>query len=376
MADYLAPINSKLDADQVLRRAYDEPNNRLRVDAQVTATIGTINVVIDAASGDNIKISDGVDTLDINPDGSINVKTTINHTTSSTRLGDGTNLITSTAAGLKQGLDVNVINQTNGSTIITDGTDNLNVNPDGSINVIITGGSTTSINYTSIYNFNEINSVTSNSLTLLQTYTVPVGKKGYLQRVDFSGENIAKYIIKLNGSTLDIKRTYFGNQLNGEFNFIDSNDLGMNLNAGDVIETYVIHTRPSLISFEARIQVLLYVPPGSSVNTLNIYNEQSAITSGILTTLASYTTPISTNKKLQKIICSGDNVSKYLVYVNGSVIDLNRTYFGGSLNVDFDFTSANDLGYGLSTGDLIEVKVIHNRLTVSDYNARIQILEV
>lgn len=72
-SNYLSPLNTKLDAAQVIRRAYDEPNNRLRVDAEVTATIGTVDVIIDAASGDNIKISDGVNTLSINPDGSINI---------------------------------------------------------------------------------------------------------------------------------------------------------------------------------------------------------------------------------------------------------------------------------------------------------------
>lgn len=36
MADYLTPLNTRLDANQVLIRAYDETNNKLRVDAQVT----------------------------------------------------------------------------------------------------------------------------------------------------------------------------------------------------------------------------------------------------------------------------------------------------------------------------------------------------
>lgn len=73
MANYIAPLNTRLDAGQVLTRSYDEANNRLRVDAQVTASIGTVDVIIDAATGDNIAISDGVNVLGIQPDGSINV---------------------------------------------------------------------------------------------------------------------------------------------------------------------------------------------------------------------------------------------------------------------------------------------------------------
>ena len=53
--------DTKLDANQVLKGAYDEPNKRLRVDASVTATLGD-TVLVDA-NGDE---------LDINPDGSIN----------------------------------------------------------------------------------------------------------------------------------------------------------------------------------------------------------------------------------------------------------------------------------------------------------------
>lgn len=115
MSDYLKPLNTKLDAAQVVRRAYDEVANRIRVDAEVSATIGTVNVIIDAASGDNIKISDGVDTLQINPDGSINVQVTglnLSHTNSSIRLGNGTDFITTSAGDNSTvGLDVNALNR-------------------------------------------------------------------------------------------------------------------------------------------------------------------------------------------------------------------------------------------------------------------------
>lgn len=99
----MSNIGSKLDANQVLKQAYDDANNRLRVDATVSASIGDVSIVdantgdpltvnpdgsintnitgnlqieISAADGDNIAISDGVDTLDINSDGSLNAKIT------------------------------------------------------------------------------------------------------------------------------------------------------------------------------------------------------------------------------------------------------------------------------------------------------------
>jgi len=87
---------TSLDANQVLKQSFDEANDRLRVDASVSATISDIeikdpitgntlrinadgsidtNVIISAVS-DSIKISDGTDTLLVNADGSINVVTT------------------------------------------------------------------------------------------------------------------------------------------------------------------------------------------------------------------------------------------------------------------------------------------------------------
>ncbi len=92
----MSSVGSKLDANQVLKQVYDELNNRLRVDATVTASVGDVSVVdsdgdewsinpdgsgnmtivnplaieIDAADGDNIAISDGTNTLPIAVDGS------------------------------------------------------------------------------------------------------------------------------------------------------------------------------------------------------------------------------------------------------------------------------------------------------------------
>ena len=67
--------NSKLDGNQVLGRAFDDTTDRVRVDSLVTATIGTVDVVVDAVGGDNIAIKNSVsgNQLAVNADGSINV---------------------------------------------------------------------------------------------------------------------------------------------------------------------------------------------------------------------------------------------------------------------------------------------------------------
>lgn len=48
---------TNLDMNQILQRSFEENDDRLRVHAEVTATLGTVECVIDAGSGDNISIS-------------------------------------------------------------------------------------------------------------------------------------------------------------------------------------------------------------------------------------------------------------------------------------------------------------------------------
>lgn len=64
-----------LDQNQILQRSFEESEDRLRVAAEVTATLGTVECVIDASSGDNIAIANqnGSNFLAVNPDGSLNV---------------------------------------------------------------------------------------------------------------------------------------------------------------------------------------------------------------------------------------------------------------------------------------------------------------
>lgn len=92
-------MGSKLDQEQIIKQVYDEPNNRLRVDATVSASIGDVSIVdsdgneldvnpdgsintnitgnldleISAADGDNIAISDGTNTAVVTPAGALSV---------------------------------------------------------------------------------------------------------------------------------------------------------------------------------------------------------------------------------------------------------------------------------------------------------------
>lgn len=168
----------------------------------------------------------------------------VNHEEDSIRLGDGTNFLTSTSSGPSVGLDVNIINS---GLKITDGTDQLSINSDGSINVnVLTGGSTSTL----VNTYNEVSNVATGVPTVIVSYTA--ASAGALKSIDASGENIAEYIVYINSAIISKKRTYFSNGINCTFDFSN----GIRLLPTDLVEIVVTHNRPSLSKFNANIIVL------------------------------------------------------------------------------------------------------------------------
>lgn len=104
---------SPLSSENVLRDVHDPAEQRLRVDAQVTAIVEnvTVDVTLDATD-DNVAIKDPItnNILAINADGSINANVNLSHVDDSVKLGDGVSLFTASTVGLKTGLDINIIN--------------------------------------------------------------------------------------------------------------------------------------------------------------------------------------------------------------------------------------------------------------------------
>lgn len=56
---------SHLDPPQIIKRAYDETLNRIRVDAEVTANIAGVQEVAITHVDDSIRLGDGVDLVDV-----------------------------------------------------------------------------------------------------------------------------------------------------------------------------------------------------------------------------------------------------------------------------------------------------------------------
>lgn len=136
---------------------------------------------------------------------------------------------------------------------IGDGEDEVEVNPDGSLNVVVVNGGAASTETKFV--FDEVSSVPVNSETQIVTYTVPLAKTAVLDRITGSGENIAKYCVYLNGVRINTKRTYYAGGFNVEFNYM-SQGLGVKLQAGDVLELRVLQETPELGDFDGLIQIV------------------------------------------------------------------------------------------------------------------------
>lgn len=97
--------------------------------------------------------------------------------------------------------------------------------------------------------FNAISAVASGISTEVITYTATDGDR--LVGVEFSGSNIAKFDLEIAGSPSAQYYTHFGN-LNGQNSFSD----GLELVSGNVVRLTVVHNRPSLGDFSAKITIL------------------------------------------------------------------------------------------------------------------------
>ena len=104
--------------------------------------------------------------------------------------------------------------------------------------------------------YNEVAAVASGVVTTIVTYTVPAATLSSLERISFSGQNIAEYTVLVNNVAIDKTRTNFGSDLSGAFDFISKSSAGLILSSGDQVKLNVLHARPMVGSFESRIQVV------------------------------------------------------------------------------------------------------------------------
>lgn len=94
----------------------------------------------------------------------------------------------------------------------------------------------------------EIVAIGSGSETTIITVTASVTPT-HVMKVEVSGENVALFRVKVNGTVISDKRTWWG-AFNQVFDYPLS---GLVLASGDVLTVTVIHNRPTTANFEATV---------------------------------------------------------------------------------------------------------------------------
>lgn len=120
------------------------------------------------------------------------------------------------------------------------------VNDDGSINVnIVQSPNNPGLNI----NHAEISAVASGVETTILTIVASGNYR--VQKVEVSGDNFALFRVKINGTTVSNKRSWYSD-FNQTFSYEDFTN-GLLLTVGQVLTVTVLHNRPFLGNFEATV---------------------------------------------------------------------------------------------------------------------------
>jgi len=103
--------------------------------------------------------------------------------------------------------------------------------------------------------YNEISSVASGSWVDILVYVVPASPVVHIVRIEYGGENIAKYRL-LAGASVEARDVkWFGDSLTGRWEFVNSDGGGLRMAAGTVVKVQVNHRRiGNPADFFARLQ--------------------------------------------------------------------------------------------------------------------------
>lgn len=104
--------------------------------------------------------------------------------------------------------------------------------------------------------FNSVTALASGSETIVTTYTVPSGKRAFLQLAQVTGNNVCIFRVKSNSTVIAVDRLWWTKSVSSQIDFISSSRLGPVSVAGDVIDITVEHSRPYVGDFEARMIIV------------------------------------------------------------------------------------------------------------------------
>ena len=142
-------------------------------------------------------------------------------------------------------IDVN-INPINDAIKISDGTDTLAVNTDGSINVAgVFSGNTVPVGVNEFEYGEALNVAIGASATVVTKFFLTDYK---LRRASCTGENIAVFTILFNGTPVDKSRSTYS-----DFNCRFDYETGITIPAGTTVTVEVLNSGNSIADFSAQL---------------------------------------------------------------------------------------------------------------------------
>lgn len=312
------------DFPQVLKESYDPAIERIRVDALIT---------------------DGVDALIVNPDGSINVTVPAGSIVTSPNLHDGFgNPISSSADGSNRVLHTETPDAVSSTVTLGALNDMVTIPVQGLTSVGF------QINPGTLIGSIKAQSSVDGGSTWVDVPFYEVSSSSVSSQINFGSPNTLKIlsIVPVGGSS-DI-RVLVNSYTSGSATAL--------LRASSITGT-------APVILPAAGSALGVVESGT-VDTA--YNEVTSVATGVLTTVVTYSAVQNTRLKVCEF--SGTNIATYTILVNGTPINKKNTYYG-ILDGKFDFSK----GYNLISGDLVTVTAIHNRPDPGDFNAFILVLK-
>lgn len=121
-------------------------------------------------------------------------------------------------------------------------------------------------------------------------------------------------------------------------------------------------------ALQVRGDLDLSAAPG---DVIHAFGEVSAVSASLLTDILTYTVPVGKVLQLIRVRSGGDNIGTFDVTIDGDVVDRQRTWFNGTLEVTFDFSAQDKRGVRLAEGTTIKARVIHARPYVGSFDSSI-----
>jgi len=105
--------------------------------------------------------------------------------------------------------------------------------------------------------FNDVSAVAMSVVTPLFSFTAGSTGVTYLYRMEVGGTNAASYIVYINGIQVGQAYTPIAGPFDTFLDFAAGNSAGLLLNIGDVVTVSVVHSRPMLGDFFARMSYII-----------------------------------------------------------------------------------------------------------------------